>query len=124
MRLRPLRSLVGAAAGEKETDTPSVFQDHGTDFEQLQTDRAGIGLGQLRASYSSWSNLVERFFAALTEQQLRRGTHRSLPALENAIRDYLRIYNEDPHPFRWTKSADEIIESVNSVIKRINRTVH
>jgi transposase len=75
-------------------------------------------------TYSSWLNLVERFFAALTEQQLRRGTHRSVPALENAIREYLRIYNEDPHPFRWSKSADEIIESINSVIKRINRTGH
>lgn len=75
-------------------------------------------------TYSSWLNLVERFFATLTEQQLRRGTHRSVPALEKAIRDYLQIYNEDPNPFRWTKSADEIIQSVNSVIKRINRTGH
>ncbi|MGH8168389.1 MAG: IS630 family transposase [Woeseiaceae bacterium] len=75
-------------------------------------------------TYSSWLNLVERFFATLTEQQLRRGTHRSVPALEKAIRDYLHIYNNDPHPFRWTKSAEEIIESVNSVIKRINRTEH
>lgn len=75
-------------------------------------------------TYSSWINLVERFFAALTEQQLRRGTHRSVPALEQAIRDYLEIHNEQPTPFRWTKSADEIIESVNSVLKRINRTVH
>ena len=75
-------------------------------------------------TYSSWLNLVERFFATLTEQQLRRGTHRSVPALEKAIREYLQIYNENPRPFRWTKSADEIIESVNSVIKRINRTGH
>jgi transposase len=75
-------------------------------------------------TYSSWLNMVERFLAALTEQQLRRGTHRSVPALENAIRDYLRIYNDDPHPFRWSKSAAEIIASVNSVIKRINRTGH
>lgn len=75
-------------------------------------------------TYSSWLNLVERFFATLTEQQLRRGTHRSVPTLEKAIRDYLEIYNEDPKPFRWTKSADEIIESVNSVLKRINRTGH
>jgi transposase len=75
-------------------------------------------------TYSSWLNLVERFFAMLTEQQLRRGTHRSVPALEKAIRDYLEIYNEDPKPFRWTKSADEIIQSVNSVLKRINRTGH
>jgi hypothetical protein len=68
--------------------------------------------------------LVERFFATLTEQQLRRGTHRSVPVLEKAIRDYLEIYNEDPKPFRWTKSADKIIESVNSVLKRINQTGH
>jgi len=75
-------------------------------------------------TYSSWLNLVERFFATLTEQQFRRGTHRSVPALERAIRDYLEIYNEDPRPFRWTKSADEIIASVNSVLKQINRTGH
>ena len=75
-------------------------------------------------TYSSWLNLVERFFASLTEQQLRRGTHRSVPVLEKAIRDYLDIYNEDPKPFRWTKSAEEIIESVNSVLKRINQTGH
>lgn len=75
-------------------------------------------------TYSSWINLVERFFAALTEQQLRRGSHRSVPALESAIRTYLNTYNEDPKPFRWTKSADEIIESVNGVLKRINRTGH
>jgi transposase len=75
-------------------------------------------------TYSSWINLVERFFAALTEHQLRRGTHRSVPALEQAIRDYLDLHNEDPKPFRWTKSADEIIQSVNSVLKLINRTGH
>lgn len=73
-------------------------------------------------TYSSWINLVERFFATLTEQQLRRGTHRSVPALERAIRDYLDIHNEQPKPFHWSKSADEIIESVNSVLKLINRT--
>lgn len=75
-------------------------------------------------TYSSWINLVERFFAALTEHQLRRGTHCSVPALEQAIRAYLDIHNDDPKPFQWTKSADEIIESVNSVLKRINRTGH
>jgi transposase len=75
-------------------------------------------------TYSSWINLVERFFASLTEHQLRRGTHRSVVALEKAIRDYLDAHNEQPKPFRWTKSADEIIESVNSVLKRINRTGH
>lgn len=75
-------------------------------------------------TYSSWLNLVERFFAKLTEEQLRRGTHRSVVALEKAIREYLEIYNEDPKPFIWSKSADEIISSVNSVLKRINVTGH
>ena len=75
-------------------------------------------------TYSSWLNLVERFFASLTEHQLRRGSHRSVVVLEKAIRGYLDIHNEQPKPFRWTKSADEIIESVNSVLKVINRTGH
>ena len=75
-------------------------------------------------TYSSWINLVERFFASLTEHQLRRGSHRSVAALERAIRGYLEIHNEQPTPFRWTKSADEIIESVNSVLKQINQTRH
>lgn len=75
-------------------------------------------------TYSSWINLVERFFAALTEQQLRRGTHRSTQALEQAIRDYLKTHNENPRPFNWSKSADEIIQSVGHLIKRINRTGH
>ena len=61
-------------------------------------------------TYSSWINLVERFFASLTEHQLRRGSHRSVVALERAIRGYLETHNEQPTPFRWTKSADEIIE--------------
>ena len=75
-------------------------------------------------TYSSWINLVERFFASLTEHQLRRGSHRSVVALENAIRGYLQNHNEQPKPYRWTKSADEIIESVNSVLKEISRTGH
>ena len=75
-------------------------------------------------TYSSWINLVECFFASLTEHQLRRGSHRSVVALERTIRGYLEIHNEPPAPFRWTKSADEIIESVNSVPQLINRTEH
>ena len=75
-------------------------------------------------TYSSWINLVERFFASLTEHQLRRGSHRSVVALERAIRGYLEVHNEQPTPFRWTKSADEIIESVNSVLQLIDRTEH
>lgn len=61
---------------------------------------------------ASWINQVERWFAALTEKQIRRGTHRSTRQLEQAIRDYLARYNEAPKPFAWTKSADDILASI------------
>jgi transposase len=61
---------------------------------------------------SSWINQVERFFANLTEHQIRRGVHRSTRQLENAIRSYIKIVNDDPRPFRWTKSADDILASI------------
>ena len=63
-------------------------------------------------TYSSWINQVERWFATLTTKQIRRGTHRSTQALEEAIRVYLRVYNEDPHPFVWVKTADQILASI------------
>ena len=60
----------------------------------------------------SWLNRVERWFATLTERHIRRGTHRSTVELEQAIRSYLDIYNVRPTPFVWTKTADQILESV------------
>lgn len=63
-------------------------------------------------TYSSWINQVERWFAALTEKQLRRGAHRSVRALEDAIRVYLAVHNEDAQPFVWVKSADEILANI------------
>jgi len=75
-------------------------------------------------TYSSWLNLVERFFAALTERRLRRGSFRSTVELEQAIGRYLDQHNEKPKPIRWTKSADEIITSIGRVVSRINRTGH
>lgn len=67
---------------------------------------------------ASWINLVERFFAELTEKQLRRGTHRSTVQLETAIKNYLRLHNEQPRPFKWSKTADEILESVARFCQR------
>ena len=61
---------------------------------------------------SSWLNLVERWFAALTEKQLRRGVHRSTRELEEAILQYIDSTCADPKPFRWTKTADEILASL------------
>jgi transposase len=61
---------------------------------------------------SSWLNQVERFFALLTARRLKRGTHRSIEELEAAVLAYVERYNAEPRPFRWTKSADQILASV------------
>src|ERR1700687_1640137 len=61
---------------------------------------------------ASWLNLVERWFAALTEKQLRRGVHRSTKELEDAIRSFIQHHNRDPKPFVWHKTADQILDSV------------
>ena len=71
---------------------------------------------------ASWLNMVERFFAALTEKQIRRGVHRSTRKLESAIKDYLKLHNEAPKPFCWTKSADEILASVTRFCQRTSVT--
>jgi transposase len=60
-------------------------------------------------TYSCWLNLVERWFSLLTEKWIRRGTHRSTPALELSIKHWLDTWNEQPRPFAWTKTADEIL---------------
>jgi transposase len=73
---------------------------------------------------ASWINLVERWFAALTEKQIRRGTHRSVRELETAIRRYLAVTNESPRPFVWSKTADEILDSIARFCKRTSETAH
>ena len=73
---------------------------------------------------TSWINLVERWFAALTEKQLRRGVHRSTRELETAIGRYIDVSNERPVPFVWTKTADEILASVARFCHRISNSGH
>jgi transposase len=73
---------------------------------------------------ASWMNLVERWFATLTEKQIRRGAHRSTRELEAAITRFLAITNEQPKPFIWTKTADEILESVARFCHRISNSGH
>jgi len=73
---------------------------------------------------SSWLNLVERWFALISERHIKRGSHRSTIELERSIRQYLNIYNEDPKPFIWTKSADQILASVARFCKRISDSGH
>ncbi len=66
----------------------------------------------LTPTSSSWLNQVERFFALLTEKQIKRGVHRSVGALHDAIRAFIDVHNAAPRPFRWTKSASDILASI------------
>lgn len=75
-------------------------------------------------TYSSWISQVERWFSGLTEKQIRRGTHRSTRALEDAIRLYLALNNENPRPFIWLKTADEILASVRRFCERTSVPGH
>jgi len=72
-------------------------------------------------TYGSWLNLVERWFAELTNKQVRRGVHRSVTELETAIRIFIDAHNADPKPFVWTKTADEILASIARFCPAQNR---
>lgn len=74
-------------------------------------------------THGSWLNQVERWFAALTEKQLRRGVHRSTRELEQAIERYLETTNAQPRPFLWTKSADAILASIARFCQRTLATL-
>ena len=69
-------------------------------------------------TYGSWLNLVERWFAELTNKQLRRGAHRSVAQLEAAIHDFIDAHHANPKPFVWTKTADDILASIARFAQR------
>ena len=73
---------------------------------------------------ASWLNQVERWFATLTEKCIRRGSHRSTRQLEQAIRDYLEQHNAHPKPFAWSKSADDILASIERFCLRTSNSGH
>jgi transposase len=73
---------------------------------------------------SSWINLVERWFGELTTKLLRRGAHRSVHALNTDIRQWIDTWNENPRPYVWTKTADQILDSIKRYCQRINQTGH
>lgn len=70
---------------------------------------------------ASWINLVERFFGLLSERWIKRGSHRSTLELEKSIREYLERYNNNPTPFVWRKTADQIIESIARLSDKLNK---
>jgi DDE superfamily endonuclease len=69
-------------------------------------------------TYASWINLVERWFAEITNKRIRRGVFRSVKELEAAIREYIDVHNENPKPFVWTKTADQILASIARFAQR------
>ena len=73
---------------------------------------------------ASWINLVERWFAELTSRKLRRGAHRSVAELNADIEDWVERWNEDPKPYVWTKSADEILAALAAYCNVINGSGH
>jgi transposase len=73
---------------------------------------------------SSWINQVERWFGYLTDQLLRRGVHKSVQALEKDVREWIKTWNEDPKPFVWRKTAEEILGSLARYISRISGAGH
>src|SRR5829696_5687933 len=75
-------------------------------------------------TYSSWLNLVERWFAELTTKWLRRGSHRSVQELEQSIRHWVATWNDNPRPFVWTRSADETLDAIAAYCHRINDSGH
>jgi len=68
---------------------------------------------------SSWMNQVERWFGLLTDKLIRRGVHTSVPALENDIKDWISTWNDNPRPFTWTKTADEILNSLADYLAKL-----
>ena len=75
-------------------------------------------------TYSSWINQVERFFAYVTADLLQRSDHHSARALENDIRAWITDWNDNPQPFIWTKTAEQILTSIARLLKRINDAGH
>ena len=73
---------------------------------------------------SSWRNLVERWFSELTTKKLRRGTHTPVRQLNADIRTWIQTWNDNPRPYVWTKTADQILESVANYCRRINDSRH
>ena len=98
-----------------ELDVHLILDNYGTHKTQLIRDwlakRPRFHL-HFTPTSASWLNLVERWFAQLTDKQLRRGVHRSTKELETAIRSYIQNHNKNPKPFVWHKTADQILDSV------------
>jgi transposase len=105
----------------KDLDIHIVMDNYGTHKTELARSwflkhpRYHI---HLTPTYSSWLNQVERWFALLSQRAVKRGSHRSTRELEKAIRDFIEVYNQEPRPFVWVKTADDILASIARFAER------
>ena len=97
--------------------------DPGTGSENRvrEPPRHSGGWGRSAPLRLAW---VERWFAELTTKKLRRGAHRSVRQLNADIRAWINTWNDNPRPFVWTKTADQILESIARYCNRINQSQH
>lgn len=111
----------------RQLDIHLILDNYGTHKTQLIRDwlvkRPRFHL-HFTPTSASWLNMVERWFALLTDKQLRRGVHRSTRELENAIHQYIQRNNRDPKPFVWHKTADQILDSVARFCVRTSDSGH
>jgi len=73
---------------------------------------------------SSWLNMVERFFGKITQERIRRGVFKSVLELTIAIHEYIENHNQNPAPFTWVKTADQILEKLQPIAKVLNKTIN
>jgi transposase len=108
-----------------ELDLPIVLDNYGTHktaiIRKWFAKRPRFPL-HFTPTYGSWINLVERWLAELTNKPIRRGIFRSVKELEAAIREFILVHNEDPKPFLWTRTADQILASIARFAQRTRAT--
>jgi transposase len=110
--LRFLETIDASVAPDLDIHLPDDYGTHKTPRVRRWFVRHPRFHVHFTPTSASWRNLVERWFALLSEKQIKRGAHRSVRALETTIREYLAITNDAPKPFVWTKTADEILAKV------------
>jgi transposase len=96
-------------------DLHLVLDNHGTHkttfVRQWRQKRSRYHL-HFTPTHACWLNQVERWFGLLTQRQIKRGSHRSVSELESAIREFIAMNNQQPRPFLWAKTADQILNSI------------
>ena len=115
---------IWCAFGLKPHRTETFKLSPDPQFIEKIRDIVGLYMNPLTPTYASWVNLVERFFAEITDKAIRRGVFRSIHALKKAIMEYVDVRNEDPQPFVWTANADLILGRVQRYCERISGTGH